>query len=103
MAGSILNSYLEDGPYPGEHPSVEHIRASFTLASSVASVAHSFVASYANTPEVFAGPATHAVEVWVDSRSASGATFNVKTLHQAQTGSSQASIQVDFLVQPDLS
>lgn len=103
MAGSILNSYLEDPPLPGEHPSVEHIRASFTLSSSVASVTHSFIASYSGTPEITAGPANHAIEVWVDSRTSTEATFNAKTLHNAQTASNQASIQVDFEVRPDLS
>lgn len=107
MAGSILNSYLEDPPQPGEHPSVEHIRASFTLSSSVASVAHSFIPSYARTPEIVTSAPqgnNDVTDVWVESASASGATFGVRT--RSTTGlaaSNAASILLDIEVRPDLS
>ena len=103
MAGSILNNYLEDPPEPGSNHPIEHIRASFTLSSSVASVAHSFTASFSSAPQIVHGPPNKAVELWVASNSASGATFHAKTLHNAQTASNAGSIVVDYEAKPDLS
>lgn len=109
MAGSILNAYLEDPPLPGEHPSVEHVRASLTLSSSIASVTHSFTASanYDKAPEVTFGPAEFddddaEIDVWMSSRSSSDMTVKAKSFG-AVSASNTGSILIDLEVRPDLS
>lgn len=95
MASSLLSNWVVSHTNPEEYLTV-----SFTTASSVASIAHSFTASFAKAP-VLTGVGADSedqLDFWVTSNTASGATLNVKSATAAT-----ASINATFQFKPDLS